>query len=146
MDPRFRAFIDDRGERRILEAIGRAERHSSGEIRVHLHKGGGEDVYQRAVETFNRLEMYKTRLRNGILIYVDTRGRRFAVIGDEGIHRKVGSGFWEKIRDILAEHFRRGQYTEGIVRAIDAIGLALAEHFPYSDDDINELPDELSFD
>ncbi len=146
MDPRFLDFIDEAGERRILEAIGRAERHSSGEIRVHLHKGGGEDVYQRAVETFNRLEMYKTRLRNGILIYVDTRGRRFAVIGDEGIHRKVGSGFWEKIRDILAEHFRRGQYTEGIVRAIDVIGLALAEHFPYSDDDINELPDEISFD
>ncbi len=146
MDPRFLDFIDEAGERRILEAIGRAERHSSGEIRVHLHKGGGEDVYQRAVETFNRLEMYKTRLRNGILIYVDTRGRRFAVIGDEGIHRKVGSGFWEKIRDILAEHFRQGQYSEGIVRAIDAIGLALAEHFPYSDDDINELPDELSFD
>ena len=146
MDPRFRDFIDDRGERRILEAIGRAERHSSGEIRVHLHQGGGEDVYQRAVETFERLEMHKTRLRNGILIYVDTRRRRFAVIGDEGIHRKVGQDFWEQIRDILAEHFRQGQYTDGIVRAIDAIGLALAEHYPYSDDNINELPDEISFD
>ncbi len=146
MDPRFLDFIDEEGERRILEAIGRAERHSSGEIRVHLHRGGGADVYQRAVDTFNRLKMYKTRLRNGILIYVDTRGRRFAVIGDEGIHRKVGSAFWEQIRDILAEHFRQGQYTEGIVKAIDAIGLALAEHFPYSEDDVNELPDELSFD
>ncbi len=146
MDPRFRDFIDDRGERRILEAIGRAERHSSGEIRVHLHRGGGKDIYQRAVKTFERLGMHKTRLRNGILIYVDTGGRRFAVIGDEGIHRKVGRDFWEQIRDILAEHFRQGQYTDGIVRAIDAIGLALAEHYPYSDDDINELPDEISFD
>ncbi len=146
MDQRFLDFIDDRGERRILEAIARAERHSSGEIRVHLHRGGGKDIYQRAVKTFERLGMHKTRLRNGILIYVDTGGRRFAVIGDEGIHRKVGQNFWEQIRDILAEHFRRGQYTDGIVRAIDAIGLALAEHFPYSDDDINELPDEISFD
>jgi len=146
MDPLFRDFIDDEGERRILEAIGRAEKRSSVEIRVHLHKGGRGDVYQRAVQTFERLEMHKTRLRNGILIYVDTRRQRFAVIGDKGIHHKVGANFWAKIRDVLAAEFKKGHYTKGIVAAIDLMGELLSEYFPRTVNDKNELSDELSTD
>ncbi len=145
MHPDFKWFINDEQEKQILEAIGRAEKNTSGEIRVHLHKKTGGDILNQAVKTFKELGMDQTALRNGVLIFIDVDRRKFAVVGDEGIHRKVGPEFWESIRDVLQTYFKKEQYTEGLIRAIEEIGNQLKNYFPYQDDDINELPDDISF-
>ena len=144
MHPDFKWFINDEQEKQILEAIGRAEKNTSGEIRVHLHKKTSGDILEQAVKTFKELGMDKTALRNGVLIFIDVDRRKFAVVGDEGIHQKVGSEFWGTIRDILQSHFKKEQYTGGLIQAIEEIGNQLKNYFPYQDDDINELPDDIS--
>jgi len=146
MDPRFRHFLSDDDEKKILEAIAKAEAKTSGEIRVHLHKKIKGDILENAIRKFRELEMHRTRERNGILIFIDVDSRRFAVIGDEGIHRKVGQDFWEELKDVLTGYFRRGQYAEGIIRAVERIGERLKQYFPVKEDDTNELPDDISYD
>jgi len=146
MDPRFRNFISDEEEKKILEAIARAEKKSSGEIRIHLHKKTQGDIMDQALRKFHELGMTHTRERNAVLIFIDVDRKQFAIIGDEGIHRKVGPDFWTSISQILSESFRRGDYTGGIIRAVEAIGEKLKHHFPWHEDDTNELPDDISYD
>ncbi len=146
MKKEFLWFISNEEEKRILEAIARAEKNTSGEIRVHLHANGKGDVMDRAKETFFKIGMDRTKLRNGVLIYIDTDRRKFAVIGDEGIHRKVGDEFWQKTAEILSNNFRKKAYAQGLIEAIDYTGRALKRHFPYQQDDVNELPDDISTD
>jgi uncharacterized membrane protein len=146
MDPRFKDFLDDRDEKRILEAIARAEKNTSGEIRVHLHRGAKGDVMENARRTFEKLGMHKTALRNGILIYIDVDNKRYAILGDKGIHEKVGRAFWEKLSHEMHRYFSTMRYVEGIVKVIDLIGRELKKYFPYHEDDINELPDDISYD
>ncbi len=145
MHPDFTDFISDEDEKRILKAIARAENNTSGEIRVHLHRNGKGDVFKNAVKTFEKLGMTRTALRNGVLIYIDVDKRQFAVIGDQGIHAKVDKEFWKRITDVLHRDFSQNKFTDGIVAAVLEIGKQLKRHFPYRKDDINELPDEISY-
>lgn len=140
------SFLDKESQRRVVEAIGVAEKCTSGEIRVHVEptcKCG--NPYERAVEVFNKLEMYATEARNGVLIYVAYKSRKFAIIGDEGINRKVGVNFWVGEKDILAEYLKAGQAADGLCEVIKMIGENLSKHFPYQKDDVNELSDEISY-
>ena len=68
----------------------------------------------------------------------------FAIIGDKGINERVPEHFWEDIKDTMATRFREGKYTEGLKEAVMSVGLKLKDYFPYSNDDINEQPDEIS--
>ena len=54
-------------------------------------------------------------------------------------------GFWEEERNIMLEHFRQQAYGEGVATVIRQIGEKLQTFFPYQDDDVNELPDEISY-
>jgi uncharacterized membrane protein len=146
MHPDFRKFLSDEDEKKIVQAIARAERNTSGEIRIHLQRNKKGDVLENAIKTFEKIGMTNTALRNGVLIYIDIDRKTFAVIGDKGIHEKVGSGFWEAVIDILRDYFLKEQYTEGIIEAVTEIGRRLKRYFPYQADDINELPDEISYD
>ena len=145
MDPAFKNFLSDEDEKRILEAIATAEKNTSGEIRIHLHRQGKGDTYKNAVRTFKKLGMDQTALRNGVLIYIDIDKKEFAIIGDKGIHEKTGENFWKTIARILHEYFSQGKYTEGIIQAVLETGEQLKKHFPYQADDKNELPDEISY-
>ncbi len=71
---------------------------------------------------------------------------QLAIDGDEGIHNKVGSAFWnEEVKHILSE-FNAAHYAEGIMQIVKEVGEALHEHFPYTaTTDKNELPDEIVF-
>ncbi len=131
---------------RVLEAIRAAERRTSGEIRVSVAPFFWGSVRKVAEKAFSRLKMTETRDRNGILFFIVPARRRFAVLGDAGIHDKVGQEFWDLVAGLLSESFRKGEYTEGLVRAIGAAGEKLAAHFPYAGAaDINELPDDIDF-
>jgi uncharacterized membrane protein len=131
---------------RVLAAIREAERRTSGEIRVSVAPFFWGNVRKVAERAFVRLKMGETRDRNGILFFIVPARRRFAVLGDSGIHAKVGQEFWDLVAGLLSESFRKKEYTEGIVRAIGAAGEKLAEHCPYdAASDINELPDDIDF-
>ncbi len=131
---------------RVLEAIRAAERRTSGEIRVSVAPLFWGNVRKVAERAFARLKMAETRDRNSILFFIVPGRRRFAVLGDSGIHAKVGQEFWDLVAGLLSESFRKNEYTDGLVRAIGAAGEKLAEHFPYdAASDINELPDDIDF-
>jgi uncharacterized membrane protein len=131
---------------RIVAAIAKAERDSSGEIRVHLTSHKPEGIEERAVRRFQLLGMDRTRERNGVLIYVAPRSRRFRIIGDVGIHEKCGADFWREVAAGMEEHFRRGEFTEGVVHGVERVGEVLARHFPRAAEDRNELPDQVTED
>ena len=138
----FLAMLD---QPRIVAAIAEAEQQTSGEIRVHVQpKATGGEIRDVAERTFERLGMTKTALRNGVLLFIATEEQRFVILGDRGIDEKVPAGFWDDIAAKLADRFRLGFYTEGIVAAILAAGAQLQAYFPRSADDVDELPNEIN--
>jgi uncharacterized membrane protein len=137
-------FLSSDEERRILEAIARFESRTSGEIRVHLAKRAGRDIMASARQTFEKLGMTQTELRNGVLFFVAVGERRFAVLGDEGIDRVVPDDFWDEVVEHVRERLRARDAAGGLIEGIRMAGEALAEHFPVAEDDVNELPDEIS--
>ena len=138
-------LLTQENKTRILEAIQQAETHSSGEVRIHIEsKVKGKKPLDRAVEVFHELGMQETALRNGVLVYVALDDRQFAIIGDRGIHEKVGDNFWAEEKDRMTSYFKQGDIIGGIVYFIEQIGLKLKTFFPYQEDDVNELSDEIS--
>jgi uncharacterized membrane protein len=129
----------------IRLAILNAELDTSGEIRVHIETSCKGDVLDRAAFLFRKLEMQSTELRNGVLFYLAVNNRKFAVIGDKGINALVPENFWDDIKLCLLNHFRDDRFTEGLIEGIGMVGNKLKEHFPYKTEDINELPDEVTF-
>ena len=131
----------------IAEAIQKAEQRTSGEVRVFVEsRCRYVNAIDRAVEIFGNLQMYKTDLRNAVLVYVAIKDKQLAVFGDEGIHQKVGNEYWanEVIKMITA--FNRDNFAEGIRQCVLNIGEALCTHFPYDKNtDKNELPDDIVF-
>jgi uncharacterized membrane protein len=130
----------------ILAAVKEAENQTSGEIRVHIETNCDEDVLDRTAWVFKKLGMHKTAERNGVLFYLAVKDRKFAVIGDAGINSKVPAGFWDDVKELLLKRFRDGKFTEGLSEGIIMAGEHLKKHFPHKKDDVNELPDEISFD
>ncbi len=140
-----RKFFTPEERKQIEDAIRTAELNSSGEIRVHLESACKENVLDRTAYLFEKLGMHKTQQRNGVLFYLAIADRKFAVIGDVGINSKVPENFWDAIKDTLTSHFKEGNFVDGFTKSIILCGEQLKAHFPYQDDDINELPDEISF-
>ncbi len=132
-------------QEQIIQSIQQAEQGTTGEIRVHVEDSTRKDPLLRAEEVFLKLEMQKTNQRTGVLIYIAVKDHRLAIIGDKGIHEVVGNDFWEAEKEILLEHFSKGNYTEGLVRVIGLVGEQLKQFFPQKPGDQNELPDEVSF-
>ncbi len=139
-------FLNEEQEKTIIRAIREAESSTSGEIRVHIEaKCKSDDPIERAKEVFAELKMHKTELRNGTIIYVATADHKIAIWGDEGIHEKVGQNFWEEEIELITRYFMAEDYEMGLKEAVLKIGEKLKEFFPYQDDDINELPDDISY-
>jgi len=140
-----RDFFTPQEQEEIKEAIMCAELDTSGEIRVHIENSCSGDIMDRAAYLFKSLGMNKTELRNGVLIYLAIKNRRFAIIGDQGINAVVPENFWDDIKSEMISHFRDNQFTEGLVSAIARTGESLKKHFPRAKTDSNELSDDISF-
>lgn len=138
-------FFSAAEESQIVDAIRRAENNTSGEIRVHVEVGAQAPALAVAQRIFRELGMDKTKDRNGILILLAVDRREFAIVGDEGIDKSVSRDFWDEERDLMQRHFRKGEFAEGIALAIQQVGAKLKQFFPHQDDDLNELPDEISY-
>jgi uncharacterized membrane protein len=138
-------FFTKEQKNQIVSAIKEAEKNTSGEIRVHIESNCKIDVLDRAAYIFKKLEMHKTALRNGVLFYLAVNDKKFAILGDAGINAVVPDNFWEDVKNIMAEYFKKSEFTEGLTKGISLAGELLKKYFPYKSDDINELSDEISF-
>jgi uncharacterized membrane protein len=138
------AFLSTEEEQDIIEAIQNAEKNTSGEIRVHIEQSSKADAYKRAVEVFHSLKMNETKLRNGVLIYVAVADKTFAIYGDDGINAVVADNFWKTTRDTIQQHFKSGNFKQGLVEGIKEAGAQLKTYFPWQQDDTNELSNEIS--
>jgi uncharacterized membrane protein len=150
--PRWvRALLDAADLDEVARAVHEAEAGTSGEIRVHLERRvpGARDpgdgaVLGRARDVFAHLGMTRTRERNAVLIYLATDDHRLAIVGDEGVHARVGDDYWSRIRDAMVTRLRQGHARAALVEAVADVGRVLGEHFPRRPDDVDELPDRPS--
>lgn len=138
-------YFTEADQLQISNAIRVAETNTSGEIRVHVETKCAGDVLDRAAYIFEKLEMHKTALRNGVLFYLAVEDRKFAILGDAGINQKVPENFWESTKELVIEKFKEGKMSEGLSKGIVKAGEQLKTHFPYQKDDVNELSDDISF-
>ncbi len=142
------SYLSEQDEQQILAAIEQAENDCLAEIRVHLAKDRRKDIYSRAIKTFKKLGMEQTELRNGVLFYIVPKVKKYVILGDKGIHEKVGDEFWESVSSVLKSRFLEEDMVTGIVDGILMCGEKLKKHFPITDNNknINELPNEISRD
>ncbi len=138
-------FFSKDDQKKIEQAVKQAEHKTSGEIRVHIDLKCKGEVLDAAASIFATLNMHKTEMRNGVLIYLALEDKKFAIIGDSGINQKVPANFWDNIKNDMQIHFRNTEFTNGLIHGITMAGVQLKQHFPHQKGDVNELPDEISF-
>lgn len=139
------AIFNDIEQERIREAVAAAERSTSGEIRICIERTTQEPALDRAVTYFHKLGMEKTKLRNGVIIYLAVDDKQFAIIGDSGINKVVPENFWDSTKEAMLAEFKKGNMVEGIVAGIKLAGEQLKKYFPSVANDTNELSDDIAF-
>lgn len=139
------SFLTEQEQDLVTSAISNAEKMTSGEIRIAVEKHCQVEAFERATAYFAKLGMDQTSLHNGVLIYIAYADRKFAIIGDKGIHRVVPPDFWETTQVAMKAHFGAGNLLNGIIAGIQLAGEKLATHFPPRNGDINELPNDIIF-
>jgi uncharacterized membrane protein len=138
-------FLTEEEARQVTEAVAEAERRTSAELKLVIARHCWASLEEKAAAIFRKQGLDRTAQRNGVLILLVTTNREFLIHGDQGIHEKVGQDFWEEVRDAMAERFRAGEIGDGLAEGIRRIGEALAGHFPWTEDDENELSDEVAY-
>jgi len=143
--PRWvRRFLGEADLAAVAASIATAEAATSAEIRVHLDARCPGEALARAALVFERLGMHRTAARHGVLIYVSIEDRKLAVLGDRGIHERVGQAYWDGLVASVLAHFRGERFRDGLVHAVGEVGAVLRQLFPRRPDDVNELPDRVS--
>lgn len=137
-------FLTQEEELAIVEAIRMAEKKTSGEIRVHIEKTTSKVPFDRALEVFHELRMDETQLQNGVLIYLAVADKKFVICGDKGINDLVADDFWDTTKEIMKNHFKNGNFKQGLIDGILIAGEQLKKYFPWQDGDTNELSNEIS--
>lgn len=143
--PSARNFFDQQEQHMLVDAIVRAELKTSGEIRLHIANFCFGNEVKAAEKVFAKLKMQNTQERNGVLIYIATYSRKVAIIGDEGIHQKLGNEFWEKLVSQLIQKFKQNKKAEALSDCIVECGEQLGKFFPRQSDDKNELTNTISY-
>jgi uncharacterized membrane protein len=145
--PRWvRRFLGEADLDAVTVAIASAEAGTSAEIRVHLDARCPGEALARAALVFERLGMHRTAARHGVLIYVSIEDRKLAVLGDRGIHERVGQAYWDGLVESVLAHFRGERFRDGLVHAVGEVSAVLRRHFPRRPHDVNEQPDRVSVD
>ena len=128
----------------VTQAIGAAEARPTAENRVHHDHPSPREAMARAGAVFELLGMHRTAARHGVLIYVSVGDHKLAVLGDRGIHERVGQAYWERLVEAVLAHFREERPRDGLLHAVAEVGAVLARHFPRRPGDVNELSDQVS--
>jgi uncharacterized membrane protein len=137
-------FLTKEEEQAIVATIGIAEKATSGEIRVHIEKTTSLVPFERALEVFHDLKMNETKDQNSVLIYLAVEDKSFAICGDKGINEVVNEDFWDNTKNIMRNHFKNGDFKQGLIDGILEAGEQLKKYFPYQEDDTDELSNEIS--
>lgn len=127
---------------RVREAIEIAETKTSAEIVVSLAPFFFGDVWAEARRAFAKLGVWKTRRRNGVLLFVVPSRRRVVVLADEGAVARIDTKVWRDAAEVIAAGFARGLGTDALVAAIEQLAQTLAAVFPVGAAEVNELSDE----
>lgn len=132
----------------ISQVISEIEKNTSGEIRLCVQEERGileknKTPRELALQEFVLLEMHKTKDRTGVLIHIMIAERKFEIIADEGINAKIEERMWDEIKEKMRTEFRKENYLEGILFCVRAIGTTLQEEFPCSDEDKDELSNDV---
>ena len=137
-------FLSNDDEKEIIEAIRNAEDKTSGEIRVHIESSIHGNIEQHVLEVFQLLKMDNTKLQNGVLIYIAVNDKSFAIYGDKGINQVVESDFWDCTKNIMQEHFIKGEFKQGLIEGVLNAGKQLQKYFPWEHLDNDELSNKIS--
>lgn len=140
-----RNFFTQEEQSLLIGSIALAELKTSGEIRLHIENFCFGNEIKRAEKVFTSLKMHETKERNGVLIYISVFNRKIAVVGDEGIHQKLGNEFWQKIVNDLIQKFKASSKAKALSDCIYECGVQLGKFFPRKSDDTNELTNNISF-
>jgi len=140
-------FFSELEQKELIQAIQAAEKQTSGEIRLYVEgKNKLDSPVQRAAVIFEKLQMHKTKERNGVLIYLASRSRQLAIFADEGVYQRLGKDYWDKQANEAVALARNNDVKKALVKLIEDIGGILAHEFPYSSEtDHNELSDDIVF-
>jgi len=98
---------------------------------------------EQAAQEFHRQGLHRTREGTGVLLFVSLLERRVIVLGDAGIHARVGDAHWTAATQAVLDGIHRGSLRDGLLAGLQCCGGVLAEHFPGRPDDRNELSDHL---
>ncbi|BBO20759.1 MAG: TPM domain-containing protein [Burkholderiales bacterium] len=138
--------------KRVLNSIARAvaesEKRHDAELRFAVEAGltfaalrRGQTARQRAVEVFSQLRVWDTEHNSGVLIYVQLVDRKVEILADRGVSALVPQVEWDAICRRLEQSYRRREFEQGTLAAIEEITTRLARHFPPREANPNELPD-----
>ncbi|MFM6954629.1 MAG: TPM domain-containing protein [Sphingobacteriaceae bacterium] len=139
------SLFNEQEQERIRQAVASAERSTSGEIRICVEKSSKDAALDRAVYFFHKLDMHKTKRRNGVLIYLAVLDKQVAIIGDSGINSVVPPTFWDSTKEAMVAEFKKGAFLEGILTGIERAGQQLKTYFPSVENDTNELSNDIAF-
>lgn len=115
----------------ILRALRFVTRKSTGEVFVHVSENRFDrDPMGTALALFEELGLTRTRERNAVFVYLNRKTRKFSIIADEGIHRKVGQKYWDELALNFSEDLRATHFENAISLLIFSVGTTLASKFP----------------
>ena len=138
-------FLSEAESVKINSAIKDAETKTSGEIKLVIARHCWGKIETKAAKIFRELGLDKTKEHNCVLVLFIVTNREFLIHGDQGIHDRVGQGFWDEIRDEMVAAFKQDEFGDGISRGVYLIGERLSKYFPYQRDDIDEISDEIIY-
>ncbi|TZG27451.1 TPM domain-containing protein [Sphingomonas montanisoli] len=113
-----------------------------GPIRMALTPGATKTrrVHRRAIELFRATTEHRTKTRTGVLIYLSLAEHRAEIVADKAIAAKVDDTVWGEAMAAMIVELKAGHPGEGMAAAVAKVAAVLAEHFPHTGTD----PDEIS--
>lgn len=136
-------FITDEEEARLVEAIRCEEKRTNAEIRVCVTDKLIFRPKRYAWRLFERIGMRDTKNRNAALIVMMPRVKQIVMIGDTGLDNKVPAEYWEESVKAMVKRMHEAGPLASLEEGLQRLGETLSQHWPATDDDVNELPDEI---
>ncbi|MFA9221273.1 MAG: TPM domain-containing protein [Sediminibacterium sp.] len=137
-------FFEEQFSIQVEKAIEEAELLTSAEFKLHIEESCNEDLLDRAAFVFSELELHKTEKRNAVLLYVSVNDRKVSILADAGANTHLSEELLSEILSTLINDFKLNQYAQGIGNCFLSIASALKSHFPYQENDINEISNTVS--
>lgn len=141
-------YLNDDELLRISNKIKEMEKLTAGEICVSIKENVPVFKRKKSIKELAQEEFFKLGIQNtvddtGILIYILFGRREFYILADKGINEIVPQDTWDKIKDEMHQKFSKGEFSKGIINAVERVGKILAGHFPVKPDDINEISNRV---